>query len=162
MQDDDPDDPLAEFRRPGDKRGEKPRAPQPPPLGLKPYLAFEAKDKLQSLDIRQVLGPTHAPTYAYLLNIVFDHEYYTGFMLFFSFMVVKARGKNLKEVINAIKMRKCEYIQDFHPGEYQPPKPGDPVIESIVVEWRDPMMTGRDTKTGKGEDMPPAGGKPSG
>jgi hypothetical protein len=143
MQDDDPDDPLAEFRRPGDKRGEKPRA-QPPPLGLKPYVAFDAKDKLQSLDIRQVLGPTHSPTYAYLLNVVFDHEYFTGFMLFFSFMVVKARGKNLREVINAIKMRKCEYIQDFHPGEYQPPKPGDPVIESIVVEWRDPMMTGQE------------------
>ena len=134
MQDDDPDDPLAAFRRPGDKRGAKPRAPEPPPSGLKPYLAFEPKDKLQSLDIRQVLGPTHAPTYAYLLNIVFDHEYFTGFMLFFSFMVVKVRGKNLKDVINAIKMRKCEYIQDFHPGEYQPPKPGEPLIDSSPVD----------------------------
>jgi hypothetical protein len=153
------DDPLAQFRRPGDKRGEKPRAPATPD-GLKPYLAFEAKDKVLSLDIRSVLAPSHSPTYAYLLNIVFDHEYFTGFRLYFSFMVVSVRGKNLRDVVNAIKMRKCEYIQDFHPGEYQPPKPGEPLIESIVVEWRDPMMTRSDGEAGRGGDAPPADGKP--
>jgi hypothetical protein len=135
------DDPLAEFRRPGDRRGEKPRGPLSPD-SLKAYQAFDAKDKLLSLDIRSVLAPTHSPTYAYLLNVVFDYEYYTGFMLYFTFMVVKVRGKNLKEVITAIKMRKCEFIQDFHPGEHRPPKSGEALIESIVVEWRDPTMTG--------------------
>lgn len=154
------DDPLARFRRPGDKRGEKPRAPETPG-SLKPYLAFEAKDKVLSLDIRQVLAPSHSPTYAYLLNIEFDHEYFTGFRLYFSFMVVSVRGKNLRDLLTAIKLRNCEYIQDFHPGEHQPPKPGEPVIESIAVEWRDPMLNARDGEAGKREDTSPASGKPA-
>jgi hypothetical protein len=148
------DDPLKEFRRPEARRAEKP--PEPPPKGgRKRYEAFNAKDKLVCLDIRRVLGATHAPTYAYLLNVAYDHEYFTNFVLYFSFMQVKVRGKNLREVITAIKLRKCEFIQDFHPREYEPPKPDEPIIESISVEWRDPMMTGREGEKDKDE-----GGKP--
>lgn len=138
------DDPLKEFRRPGARRAEK-RAEPPPKGGRKRYQAFDAKDKLVSLDIRRVLGTTHAPTYAYLLNIAFDHEYFTSFVLYYAFMQVKVRGKNLKEVITAIKLRKCEFIQDFHPGEYEPPEPDEPIIESIKVEWRgEPIETDSD------------------
>lgn len=139
----DDDDPLAQYRRPGAKRAEKPVEVPPSKSGRKSYLAYEAKDKLLCLEIRRVLGTTHAPTYAYLLNLSFDHEYYTGFVLYFSFLQVKVRGRNLREVINAIKMRNCEFIQDFHAGEYEQPKPDEPIIESITVEWRDPMMNGR-------------------
>jgi len=136
------DDPLAKFRRPGSTRAERRAAPPPPPGTPKPYRAFEASDRLVCLEIRRVLGTTHAPTYAYLLNIAFDHEYFTNFVLFYSFMQVKVRGRNLKDVITAIKLRKCEYIQDFRSGEFAPPKPEEPVIESIKVEWRgEPIST---------------------
>src|SRR5258708_5724251 len=107
------DDPLAKFRRPGTTRAERRAEPPPPPGALKPYCAFEAKDKLICLEIRRVLGTTHAPTWAYLLNISFDHDFFTGVVLHFTFMRVKVRGKNLKELITAIKLRKCEFIQDF-------------------------------------------------
>ena len=138
------DDPLKEFRRPGARRAEKPAEP-PRKDGRKSYQAFDAKDKLVCLEIRRVLGTTHAPTYAYLLNIAFDHEFFTNFVLSYSFMQVKVRGKNLKDVIAALKMRKCEFIQDFHPGRYERPKPDEPIIESITVEWRgDPVWKDRD------------------
>jgi hypothetical protein len=39
------DDPLAQYRRPGARRAEKP-APPKPKSALKPYAAFDAKDKL--------------------------------------------------------------------------------------------------------------------
>jgi hypothetical protein len=150
------DDPLKPFRRPGSTRAERRAEPPPLPGSLKPYRAFDAQDKLVCLEIRRVLGTTHAPTYAYLLNITFDHEYYTGFVLHFSFMQVKVRGKNLKDVITALKLRKCEYIQDFHPSEFAPPKPGEPIIESIKVEWRgDPIEAG-----GEGEKEREASEKP--
>ena len=42
------DDPLAQYRRPGAKRTEKPAEP-PPKGGRKSYQAFDAKDKLMSL-----------------------------------------------------------------------------------------------------------------
>jgi hypothetical protein len=143
------DDPLKQFRRAGSTRAERRAEPPPPPGTPKPYRAFDAQDKLVCLEIRRVLGTTHAPTYAYLLNIAFDHEYYTAFVLYFSFMQVKVRGKNLKDVITAIKLRKCEYIQDFHPGEYERPKPDEPLIESIKVEWRgEPILTESEKEKG--------------
>jgi hypothetical protein len=146
----DDDDPLAQYRRPGAKRTEAKPAEPAKEGGLKPYVAFEAKDKLVCIDVRRVLGTTHALTYAYLLDVAYDHEYFTNFVLYFSFMQVKVRGKNLREVITAIKLRKAEYIQDFHPREHEPPKPGEPVIEAIEVEWRDPLMAARDGERGKG------------
>ncbi len=139
------DDPLKQFRRPGTTRAERRAEPPPPPGTPKVYRAFDAQDKLVCLEIRRVLGTTHAPTYAYLLNIAFDHEFYTGFVLYYSFMQVKVRGRNLKDVITALKLRKCEYIQDFHPGEFGPPTPDEPFIESIKVEWRgEPISTDSD------------------
>jgi hypothetical protein len=149
------DDPLKQFRRPGATRAERRAEPPPPPGTPKRYRAFDAQDKLLCLEIRRVLGTTHAPTYAYLLNIAFDHEYFTGFVLYYTFMRVKVRGKNLKDVITALKLRKCEYIQDFHPSEYAPPKPDEPLIESITVEWREPIMSGSDEEEKKGEGEKP-------
>ena len=150
------DDPLAQYRRPGAKRTQKPAEP-PPKGGRKSYQAFDAKDKLVCLDIRRVLGTTHSPTYAYLLNIAHDHDYFTNFVLYYSFMQVKVRGKNLKDVITAIKLRKAEFIQDFHPGEHEPPKAGEPVIDSITVEWRgDPVWKDRDEEQEEPEKpLPP-------
>ena len=72
-------------------------------------------------------------------------------------MQVKVRGKNLKDVITAIKLRKCEFIQDFHPGEHEPPKAGEPVIDSITVDWRgDPVWKDRDEEQEEPEKPVPA------
>ena len=134
------DNPLSRYRRQG--------APETPPVtekpaepGLKPYQAFDPQDRNLSLDIHRVLGPTYSPSYAYLLNVAYDNEYFTNFVLYYTFMRVEVRGKNLREVIKAIKIRKCEYIQDFHPEEYEPPREGEPVIESIEVHWLGEMAT---------------------
>ena len=62
----DDDDPLARFRRLGDKA---------PPPGPKPdtsrvYAAFEAQDKLISLDIRRTSGASHAPGYCFFFYFI--------------------------------------------------------------------------------------------
>jgi len=155
----DDDDPLAQYRKGPSTRREKPAAPERPAPegegGRRPYLAFDSKDKVVCLDIRRVLGTTHCPTYNYLLNIAYDYEFYRTFVLYFSFMQVKVSGKNLREVVNAIKLRKCEWIQDFHPRDFEPPKEGEPLIESITVEWRDPVMPGREGEQGRAEGSKP-------
>jgi len=146
------DDPLGQFRRPGIKPAEKPASKLKDKTvaaaagGLKPYVAFDAKDKLVCLEIRRVLGATHCPTYAYLLNLTYDYEFYTGFVLYYSFMQVQVRGKNLRDVISAIKLRKCEFIQDFHAGEHVLPAEGEPVINSITVQARDATLNDSDEK----------------
>jgi hypothetical protein len=43
-------------------------------------------------------------------------------------------GYLLKDVITTLKLRKCEYIQDFHTGEFERPKADEPIIESIKVQ----------------------------
>ena len=144
---DDEDDPLAQYRRPGVRRPERP-APERAG-GKPPYVAFEGKDKLLSLDIRRVRGTTHSPRYNYLLNVAYDHGIYETFVLYYSFMQVKVRGRNLREVITAINLHKCEYIQDFHPGEYEQPKPNEPLIEAIMIEWRGPTIDDQDGEKGK-------------
>ncbi len=62
---------------------------------------------------------------------IFSADYDENFTLIYSFMAVEVRGKNLKEVRRAIQNGRCEFIQEYHENEFQPPRPGQPVIESI-------------------------------
>ena len=143
------DSPLSRFRRQGAPVTEEP-ARRPTAGARKPYRAFDPQDKVLSLDIHRVLGATYSPSYAYMLNLTYDNEYFTNFVIYYTFLRVEVRGKNLKEVITAIKLKKCEYIQDFHPEEFEPPAEGEPLIESINIVWLDSTMTapGRSSPTG--------------
>jgi hypothetical protein len=153
----DEDDPLAKFRKaPIAKRSErKPAGPAQAAGGRGPYKAFDSKDKLVCLEIRRVRGTTHCPTYAYLLNVAYDFEVYTAIEVSFPFMRVRVSGRNLRELVTALKLRKCEYIQEFHSGEHERPGEDQPLIESITVEWRDPLMAGREAEQGRAEGSKP-------
>lgn len=48
------------------------------------YAAFGAKDKVTRLRIRRAMAPTRSPGYAYLLDVVYDSQYGTNFVLVFT------------------------------------------------------------------------------
>jgi hypothetical protein len=54
-----------------------------------------------------------------------------GQAVLYSFMAVEVRGRNLREVRQAIQQSCCEFIQEYHENEFPPPGKDDPVIESI-------------------------------
>lgn len=127
-------DPLAAFRRQQPSTGSYPQAvsPQQAATGLKPYKAFEIRERAaERLEIRRVLGETHAPSYRYLMDVSFNGQYGTELLLVYSFLLVKIKGKNLQPVIHAILEGRCAFIQDFHSNEFAPPQENEPVIASI-------------------------------
>src|ERR1700753_1670414 len=98
------DNPLARFRRQGVSAPAE-QSERPANAGeRKPYRAFDPQDKVMSLDIHRFVAATYSPSYAYMINITYDNEYFTNFVIYFTFLRVEVRGKNLKEVITAIKL----------------------------------------------------------
>lgn len=134
-------DPLAKFRV------RSPAAAAPAPVGTEPqgqadapveYVAFGVKDRVERLRIRSAKNPTRAPSYQYLLDIVYDGDFGTNVVLVFTFMMVTVTGRNLQDVVMALESGTADFIQEFHPSLW--PKPKDesaPFIESIEV-----MVTG--------------------
>ena len=94
-----PDDPLAEFR----KTPPVPRGGVIPPKAADEYVAFGTKDKVNRLRIRSVMAPVNSPGYHILLNVVYDGEFGTNFVLLFTVLMVLVRGKNLQKVVFAIE-----------------------------------------------------------
>lgn len=124
-------DPLAQFRK---------SAPAAPVRGTgtttpkEEYTAFGAKDKVTRLRIRRAMAPTRSPGYAYLLDVVYDGQYGTNFVLVFTFLMVLVRGKNLQAVIAALESGNADFIQEFDADRWQ--RPSDPnaaIIESVEV-----------------------------
>ena len=123
-------DPLAQFRRKPLVSAES----TTPPKSTGEYVAFDAKDKVDRLKIRRANDPTRAPGYAYLLDIAYDGNFGTNFVLVYTFLMVLVRGRNLQLVITALEMGMADFIQEFDPDRWQ--KPTDekaPFIESIKV-----------------------------
>lgn len=135
-------DPLAQYRKKpiGDMTAET-----PPPKTPAEYVAFDAKDKVERLSIRQANLQSRTPAYGYLLDITHDGPYGTNFVLYYSFMmVVMVEGKNLQPVIMAVQMGTADFIQEYDPDRWPMPKDGKaPFIESIkvVVEQGGPSAT---------------------
>jgi len=133
-------DPLAQYR----KKPVANVAEPTPPKGPEEYMAFDAKDKVSRLSIRQADGQARTPEYGYLLDIAHDGPC-TSFMLYYSYMLmVLVDGRNLQPVIMAIQMGTAEFIQEYDPDRW--PKPKDekaPLIESIefIVEQGGPSAT---------------------
>lgn len=120
------DDPLAEFRK-----GKPERKAAGAAGRLDTYEAYKPQDKVVALNIHLTAGPSRSPAYHHLLDVAYGRHHYTAFRLIFSFMSVKVTGENLKEVIDAIILRKCAQIQEFNSEEFEPPAPGTPVIRKI-------------------------------
>jgi hypothetical protein len=101
------------------------------------YAAYGSGNRSQErLEIRQVLGAWHAPSYRYLMDVVFNGRYGTEIVLTYSFLLVEIRGRNLQPVISAILEGTCTFIQDYHPNEFTPPAEDEPVIESLKLVVR--------------------------
>jgi hypothetical protein len=136
------DDPLAGFRRKGEKA--TPSTPRPPERGgSREYQAFNPKDNQRRgrLNIRRKGGMSHAPGYNFIIDICYDEDHYSGIMLVLSTMLVKIRGRNLKPVVDALLLGTCEYIQEFRDDIFdKPDDPAAPFLEAIDI------VTGREEK----------------
>jgi hypothetical protein len=135
-------DPLAQYRRkPANVTTET-----PPPKGPEEYVAFDAKDKVDRLLIKQAKSQARTPGYGYLLDIAYDGPYGTNFVLYYSFMMmVLVEGRNLQPIVMAIQMGTASFIQEYDSERWpMPPKDGKaPFIESItvLVEQGGPSVT---------------------
>ncbi len=123
------DDPLAEFRS---KKPESKKAAGATGR-LEPYAAFKSQDRVSAIDIRRAGRTSHSPSPTYLLNITYGRRFYTRIRIFYTYMVVKITGENLKEVVDALTLRKCSLLQEFHPAEFAPPPAGAPIIHKIEI-----------------------------
>lgn len=123
-------DPLEQYRKkPLEKTGAS-----TPARPTNAYLAFATKDKVERLKIRRANDPTRSPGYNYLLDVVYDEDYGTNFVLIYTFMLVLVRGRNLQGVVNALQMNTADFIQEFDVERWEKPKDeSTPVIESIEV-----------------------------
>jgi hypothetical protein len=146
-------DPLAQYRKKpvAGTATETPAPPQAPTA----YLAFDAKDNVDRLSIRQANSQSRSPGYAYLLDITHDGPFGTNFVLYYSFMlVVMVEGRNLLPVIQALQMGSAEFIQEFDPDRWEVPTDSKaPFIESIkiVVEQGGPS-SGPQKKSDEGKE----------
>jgi hypothetical protein len=125
------DDLLSQYRR----------TPSSPPLGGavptdgNEYVAFGVRDRTHRLRIRSLAAPVNAPGYNILLNVVYDGEQGTNFMLVYTVLMVLVQGKNLQKLIFAIENGHADYIQQFDPAKWQKPTAADAtVIDSIEVK----------------------------
>jgi hypothetical protein len=126
-----PDDPLAQFR----KTPPAPKGGVVPPKAPDEYVAFGTKDKVSRLRIRSAMAPVNSPGYHILLNVVYDGEYGTNFVLLYTVLMVLVRGKNLQKVVFAIENAQADFIQEFDPDKWQKPADANAaIIESIEIK----------------------------
>lgn len=140
-------DPLAQFRR-------KPAAdanPKPASSGPEQYAAFGVKDHVQRLKIQRANAPTRSPAYDRLQDISYDGEFGFNFVLFYTFMIVMVRGRNLQPVVAVLETGTADFIQEFDADLWtEPTDAAAPFIESIHVE----VMEGNDMPAEPGGTPP--------
>lgn len=101
------------------------------------YVAFDLRDHAERLHIMRGAGPSRFPGYNYLLDISFDHHLQSAFTLIYTFMIVEVTGCDLGPVVHAISFGNCERIREYHPKLYDPPAPGEPLIDKIHITAAD-------------------------
>jgi hypothetical protein len=90
------------------------------------------------LKIKRANKPTHAPGYGYLLDIIYDGNHGTNFVLVYTILGVKVSGKNLQPVIMALLAGTADFIQEYDRNLWPTPLDAQtPVIESIEVVVQD-------------------------
>ena len=135
-------DPLAAFRAKD--------APKPAGAAREPYKAFATKDKLRCLDIRTKSGLAHAPGYAGLINLTYNRKTWGEVMLTFARFLVILRGRNLRPIVDALKLHTCEFLAEFDPEEFEPTvEEGAPFIEGIEVRLMGVAPAGAESKNEK-------------
>ena len=101
------------------------------------YEAFGAQDKVIRFDVRCVntrMG--HNFPYTTLYEITYRNNY-TDVMLTVSGSTVTISGRNLRPLVEAFKLHKCDFIQEYHSDLYvQPLDESAPFISRIEVKLR--------------------------
>jgi hypothetical protein len=98
------------------------------------YKAFELHDRADCIEIERVNLPSRLPSYSYLIDVSYDHHHHSAMTLFYSFgMVVEITGRNLYEVMHAIKYRQCDHIRPFNPKRHDLPVAGQSLITEINI-----------------------------
>ena len=122
---------LAQYRRTPPSRAAGLGVPQ----GSEEYSAFGTKDKVQRLRIRSTTAPVHSPGYNILLDVVYDGDHGTNFVLVYTVLMVLVRGKNLQKAVFAIENGMADFIQQFDPERWAEPADSNAAfIESIEVK----------------------------
>jgi hypothetical protein len=124
-------DPLSQFRKtPPASKGE-----MVPPPEAGEYLAFGTKDKAHRLKIRSSPILVHSPGYNLLLDVVYDGQHGTQFILVYTVLMVLVQGKNLQKMIFAVENGMADFIQAFDPERWEKPKDDTAAfIESIEIQ----------------------------
>lgn len=103
--------------------------------GREPYEPFGTKDKLHRLDLRASDGLSHALPYSHLLLLSYNRRTYAEIFLTISGMAATIKGRNLRPIVDALKLHTCEFIQAFDPAEFlQPEDDAAPYVERVTVE----------------------------
>lgn len=77
----------------------------------------------------------HSPGYNLLLDVVYDGQHGTQFILVYTVLLVLVQGKNLQKVVFAIESGMADFIQAFDPERWQKPKDDMAAfIESIEIQ----------------------------
>jgi hypothetical protein len=119
-------DPLVQFRP------AQPKAAHQSKTGKKPYEAYDRQGRTcPYTEILCVSQAWQSPQFQFFLAAVFSAAYDDAFTLIYSFMAVEIKGRNLKEVRQAVQSGKCEFIREYDETVFLPPARGEPVIESI-------------------------------
>jgi len=124
-------DPLAQYRRTSTSTV----GGVPPSKDSGEYAAFGTKDKVLRLRIRGASALTHSPGYNLLLDVVYDGDHGTHFVLVYTVLMVRVEGKNLQKLVFAIENGMADFIQEFDADRWA--KPADaqaPLIQSIEVK----------------------------
>jgi hypothetical protein len=137
------DDPLAQFRK---------TKPVPPgdmmtPKDQNGYIAFGTKDRVVRLRVRPAMAPVQSPGYNILLNVSYDGDIGTNFVLMYTVMDVLVRGKNLQKMIYAIENGMADFIQEFDSDRWEMPSdPTAAIIDSIEVRFTGGGSSSRETQ----------------
>ncbi|ABB76069.1 hypothetical protein SAMN05216403_1378 [Nitrosospira multiformis ATCC 25196] len=131
-------DSFDEFRKQGMAQASQEKAA--PDLVInrparQPYEAFAAKDKVLRLDIRCPSSDMgHSLPYNYITNITYKLSDYSEIFLTVSGITVTITGKNLRPVVEALKLHTCEFIQEYSSDKFI--EHGDrnkPFVSSITI-----------------------------
>ncbi len=109
----------------------------------------EAKgvDRVNRLRIRSRLKPVHSVQYNLLLDVVYDGEFGTNFVLAYTVLHVNVFGRNLQKLVYAIENGMADFIQEFDPDRWEKPTDANaPIIESIVIRAIETEESKRETE----------------
>lgn len=81
------------------------------------------------MDVQCQQAAAHSLPYNYLLDIIYGRHFACSFVL------MMAKGRNLYEVIYAIKRGSCSIIIEYHAPDFDPPVVDAAGIERLKSSW---------------------------